>query len=125
VLGTGGISRPLQGARGRLIGVDVHRHPMDGSGSAPEWPPRFSNSELMRRTGTEGIETSRWLVMRGGRHDNVRGVQTHSPAPIPNAGAGVLVRENTLICVPPPPARTCAAACWWLPGWGDSRWRTC
>jgi protocatechuate 4,5-dioxygenase beta chain len=55
---------------------------------------RFSNAQIMRRAGTEGIETIMWLVMRGALTANVRVVHKHYHAPISNTGAGVLVLEN-------------------------------
>ena len=65
--------------------------------SDPEWLTQFSNSEIMRRTGTEGIETIMWLVMRGALQENVKIIHKHYHAPISNTGAGVLVLENTFI----------------------------
>jgi len=49
------------------------------------------------RTGTEGIETIMWLVMRGALQENVNVIHKHYHAPISNTGAGVLVLENTFI----------------------------
>jgi protocatechuate 4,5-dioxygenase beta chain len=49
----------------------------------------------MERTGTEGIETIMWLVMRGALRDDARVVHKHYHAPISNTGAGVLLLDNT------------------------------
>ena len=97
VLGTGGMSHQLQGERAGLIDVDFDLETMDRIASDPEWFTQFSNTEIMRRTGTEGIETIMWLVMRGALQDNVKVVHKHYHAPISNTGAGVLVLENTFI----------------------------
>ena len=97
VLGTGGMSHQLQGERAGLIDVDFDLETMDRIASDPEWFTEFSNSEIMRRTGTEGIETIMWLVMRGALQDNVKVIHKHYHAPISNTGAGVLVLENTFI----------------------------
>jgi protocatechuate 4,5-dioxygenase, beta chain len=97
VLGTGGMSHQLQGERAGLIDVDFDLETMDRIASDPEWFTQFSNSEIMRRTGTEGIETIMWLVMRGALQENVKIVHKHYHAPISNTGAGVLVLENTFI----------------------------
>jgi len=64
------------------------------SASDPEWLTQFTNSQIMRRTGTEGIETIMWLVMRGALQDAPRLVHKHYHVPISNTGAGVLVLEN-------------------------------
>jgi protocatechuate 4,5-dioxygenase beta chain len=70
---------------------------MDRIASDPEWFTQFSNTDILRRTGTEGIETIMWLVMRGALQDNVKVVHKHYHAPISNTGAGVLVLENTFL----------------------------
>ena len=72
ILGTGGMSHQLQGERAGLIDVDFDLETMDRIASDPEWLTQFSNAEIMRRTGTEGIETIMWLVMRGALQDNVK-----------------------------------------------------
>jgi len=97
ILGTGGMSHQLQGERAGLIDVDFDLETMDRIASDPEWFTKFSNTEIMRRTGTEGIETIMWLVMRGALQDSVKIVHKHYHAPISNTGAGVLVLENTFI----------------------------
>jgi protocatechuate 4,5-dioxygenase beta chain len=97
VIGTGGLSHQLQGERAGLIDVDFDLECMDRIASDPEWLTRFTNSQIMRRTGTEGIETIMWLVMRGALQDNVKVIHKHYHAPISNTGAGVLVLENTFV----------------------------
>lgn len=94
VLGTGGMSHQLQGERAGLIDVDFDLECMDKIANDPEWMTQFSNAEIMRRAGTEGIETIMWLVMRGALQANVKVVHKHYHAPISNTGAGVLVLEN-------------------------------
>jgi protocatechuate 4,5-dioxygenase, beta chain len=94
VFGTGGLSHQLQGERAGLIDVEFDLQCMDKIANDPEWMTQFSNSEIMRRTGTEGIETIMWLVMRGALQSNVKVVHKHYHAPISNTGAGVLVLEN-------------------------------
>ena len=49
------------------------------------------------RTGTEGIETIMWLVMRGALQENVNVIHKHYHAPISNTGADVLVLQNAFI----------------------------
>jgi protocatechuate 4,5-dioxygenase beta chain len=94
VLGTGGMSHQLQGERAGLIDVDFDLDCMEKIANDPLWMTRFSNAQIMRRAGTEGIETIMWLVMRGALTANVRVVHKHYHAPISNTGAGVLVLEN-------------------------------
>lgn len=94
ILGTGGMSHQLQGERAGLIDVDFDLECMDRIAEDPEWMTRFSNAEIIRRAGTEGIETIMWLVMRGALRDRVNVVHKHYHAPISNTGAGVMVLEN-------------------------------
>jgi len=94
IFGTGGLSHQLQGERAGLIDVDFDLECIEKIATEPEWLTRFSNSEIMRKTGTEGIETIMWLVMRGALQDDARVVHKHYHAPISNTGAGVLVLEN-------------------------------
>jgi len=94
VFGTGGLSHQLQGERAGLIDVEFDLDCMEKIANDPQWMTRFSNSEIMRRAGTEGIETIMWLVMRGALQSNVKVVHKHYHVPISNTGAGVLVLEN-------------------------------
>ena len=95
VLGTGGMSHQLQGERAGLIDVDFDLECMEKIVSEPEWLTRFSNDEIMEKTGTEGIETIMWLVMRGALKDKVNVLHKHYHVPVSNTGAGVLLLENT------------------------------
>ena len=95
VLGTGGMSHQLQGERAGLIDVDFDLECMEKIVSEPEWLTQFSNDEIMEKTGTEGIETIMWLVMRGALKDKVNVLHKHYHVPVSNTGAGVLLLENT------------------------------
>ena len=94
VFGTGGMSHQLQGERAGIIDMDFDLECMRQIINDPEWLTRFSNAEIMKIAGTEGIEIIMWLVMRGALHANVKVVHKHYHAPISNTGAGVLVLEN-------------------------------
>ena len=94
IFGTGGLSHQLQGERAGLIDVDFDLECIEKIATEPEWMTQFSNSEIMARAGTEGIETIMWLVMRGALQDDAKVIHKHYHAPISNTGAGVLVLEN-------------------------------
>ena len=94
MFGPGGLAHQLQGDRAGLIDVDFDLECIEKIATEPEWMTQFSNSEIMARAGTEGIETIMWLVMRGALHNDARVVHKHYHAPISNTGAGVLVLEN-------------------------------
>ena len=94
VFGTGGMSHQLQGERAGLINVDFDLECIDKIAEDPEWLTNFSNTEIMREAGTEGIETIMWLVMRGALNEGAKVIHKHYHAPISNTGSGVLVMEN-------------------------------
>ena len=94
ILGTGGMSHQLQGERAGIIDVEFDLECMDKIATEPEWMTQFSNAEIIRRAGSEGIETIMWLVMRGALKDDAAVLHKHYHAPISNTGAGVLVLDN-------------------------------
>lgn len=94
IFGTGGMSHQLQGERAGLINVEFDMECLEKIATDPEWFTQFSNSEIMERAGTEGIETIMWLVMRGAVEENAKLVHKHYHAPISNTGSGVMVLEN-------------------------------
>ncbi len=96
ILGTGGMSHQLQGERAGMIDVDFDLECMEHIIDDPEWFANFSNSEIMERAGTEGIETIMWLVMRGALQQDVEVVHKHYHVPVSNTGAGVLVLDNRM-----------------------------
>jgi protocatechuate 4,5-dioxygenase, beta chain len=93
IVGTGGMSHQLQGERAGIINVDFDLECIENIIHNPEWLTRISNSEIMRRAGTEGIETIMWMVMRGALGEKVKLLHKHYHAPISNTGAGVLLLE--------------------------------
>ena len=94
IAGTGGMSHQLQGERAGIIDVEYDLACMDSIINNPEWFYRQSNDEIMEKSGTEGIETIMWLVMRGAMGDAVNCLHKHYHAPISNTGAGVVLLEG-------------------------------
>ena len=94
IFGTGGMSHQLQGERAGHIDVDFDLQCMHSVIHDPEWLADLSIDEIIRRAGTEGVETIMWLAMRGALHPQVNVVHKHYHVPISNTGAGVLVLEN-------------------------------
>ncbi len=94
IFGTGGMSHQLQGERAGHIDVDFDLQCMESLITDPEWLAGLSNSHIIEKAGTEGIEIIMWLVMRGALQANVNVVHKHYHVPVSNCGAGVLVLEN-------------------------------
>ncbi len=91
IIGTGGLSHQLQGERSGLIDVDFDLQCMEKIIDDPEWMTQLTNTEIMEKAGTEGIEVIMWLVMRGALSEKVNVLHKHYHAPISNTGAGVLL----------------------------------
>lgn len=91
IFGTGGLSHQLQGERAGIIDVEFDMECMDYIVNDPDKMAAISNSEIMERGGTEGIEVIMWMVMRGALAPNVNVLHKHYHAPISNTGAGVLL----------------------------------
>jgi protocatechuate 4,5-dioxygenase beta chain len=96
VLGTGGMSHQLQGERAGLIDVEFDLQCMNSIINDPEWLAGMTNTEIIEKAGTEGVEIIMWLIMRGALHANVNAVHKHYHAPISNTGAGLLALENAI-----------------------------
>lgn len=94
IFGTGGMSHQLQGERAGHIDVEFDLKCMESIIDNPEWMASLSNTEIIEKAGTEGIEVIMWLVMRGALQDKVNVVHKHYHVPVSNTGAGVLVLEN-------------------------------
>ena len=94
IFGTGGMSHQLQGERAGFIDVDFDLQCMSSVINDPEWLASLSIDDIIRKAGTEGVETIMWLAMRGALHPNVKVVHKHYHVPISNTGAGVLALEN-------------------------------
>ncbi|MFQ5659412.1 MAG: class III extradiol dioxygenase family protein [Gammaproteobacteria bacterium] len=94
VFGTGGMSHQLQGERAGFINKEFDRMFMEKLISDPLALTRYSHSDYMEYSGTEGIELIMWLVMRGALSDKVATVHRHYHVPVSNTAAGILVLEN-------------------------------
>ncbi|WP_029131675.1 class III extradiol dioxygenase family protein [Sedimenticola selenatireducens] len=91
IFGTGGLSHQLQGERAGIIDVEFDMECMEYIVNDPDKMTAFSNTEIMEKAGTEGIEVIMWMVMRGALAPNVNVLHKHYHAPISNTGAGVLL----------------------------------
>jgi len=95
VVGTGGMSHQLDGERAGFINREFDMMCMDKLTSDPEYLTRYSNEELVRMAGTQGVEILMWLIARAALTGEVSGVHRHYHIPISNTAAGVMVLENT------------------------------
>jgi protocatechuate 4,5-dioxygenase beta chain len=93
VLGTGGMSHQLSGARAGHINRDFDMAFLERITNDPDGLAQMPHVEYIREAGSEGVELVMWLVMRGALGDDVREVYRHYHVPASNTAAGLLVLE--------------------------------
>jgi protocatechuate 4,5-dioxygenase beta chain len=93
VIGTGGMSHQLQGARAGLINQDFDHEFLDAIGPDPQKLTGLTVSDYIRLAGSEGSELVMWMVMRGALPESVRTSYRFYHAPISSTGGGVIVLE--------------------------------
>jgi len=93
VLGTGGLSHQLDGARAGFINKQFDHLCLEQLVSDPEALTRYSNIELVELAGTQGIEILMWIAARATLLGDVTQVHRNYHVPISNTASGVLVME--------------------------------
>jgi protocatechuate 4,5-dioxygenase beta chain len=96
VVGTGGLSHQLDGARAGFINKDFDLKFMDSLVADPTWATKYSITDLVELTGTQGVELLMWLATRGALSGTVRKVHANYHIPISNTAAGLMVLENAV-----------------------------
>lgn len=94
LLGTGGMSHQLAGARAGFVNPEFDHMFLDAIASDPEKLASLSREEYISQAGSEGIELIMWLVMRGALNDRVRTVHTAYHVPASNTAAGLALFDN-------------------------------
>lgn len=94
ILGTGGLSHQLQGARAGFINREADIAWLDGIAAEPHAYRAMSRHDYVEQFGAEGAELIMWLVMRGAMNPRVRLVHKHYHAPASMTGVGMVVLEN-------------------------------
>lgn len=94
VLGTGGLSHQLQGARAGFINREADAAFLRDIAAEPAKLAGWSREDYVERFGSEGAELIMWLVMRGAMDPEVHVRHTHYFAPASMTGAGMIVLEN-------------------------------
>lgn len=94
VIGTGGLSHQLQGARAGFVNPDADQAFLADIASNPDKLAAMSREDYVRLYGEEGAELIMWLVMRGAMDREVDVKHTHYYVPASMTGAGMVVLEN-------------------------------
>lgn len=94
VIGTGGLSHQLQGARAGFTNPEADREFLRDIAVNPGRLAALSREDYVRLFGSEGAELMMWLVMRGAMDPDVVVKHSHYFVPASMTGAGMLVLEN-------------------------------
>jgi protocatechuate 4,5-dioxygenase beta chain len=66
---------------------------MDSMVNDPAWATKYSTTELVELSGTQGVELLNWVVARGTLPDKVRKQHANYHIPISNTATGMMVLE--------------------------------
>ncbi|ODU02758.1 MAG: protocatechuate 3,4-dioxygenase [Pseudonocardia sp. SCN 72-86] len=94
ILGTGGMSHQLAGARAGFINPEFDAMFLDAIENHPEKLAALSREDFIQQAGSEGIELIMWLVMRGAMNAQVRKVHSAYHVPASNTAAGLALFDN-------------------------------
>lgn len=93
VLGTGGMSHQLAGARAGLINEPFDRMFLEKIETDPEALAALSREEYVEQAGSEGIELIMWLVMRGAIGPGATRIHETYHVPASNTAAALALFE--------------------------------
>jgi protocatechuate 4,5-dioxygenase beta chain len=95
VMGTGGLSHQLDGARAGFINREFDLECMNKIAGDPESLAHYSTSDLVRLAGSQGVEILNWLTMRGALTGVVTERHRNYHVPISNTAAATMILENS------------------------------
>lgn len=94
IFGTGGLSHQLQGERAGVLNAEYDEKWLDMLIDEPHKCKLISRTELLRETGSEGVEILMWQVMRGALTEEVEVKYRFTHLPCSNTNYGLLVLED-------------------------------
>jgi protocatechuate 4,5-dioxygenase beta chain len=98
VLGTGGMSHQLDGARAGFINVEFDRFCLDHLANDPEALAEHDPLDLVELAGSQGVEIINWIAARGALGESVTELASNYHVPISNtAGATLLLEANAVV----------------------------
>jgi len=95
VVGSGGLSHQLDGARAGFINKTFDLLCMQQLVEDPNALTEYSSLDLVELAGSQGVELLNWIAMRGALSGNVRKLHSNYHIPISNTATGVLLLENS------------------------------
>ena len=93
VIGTGGLSHQLDGARAGFMNPDYDLFCLDHLARDPDALTRHSIHEIVRLSGTQGVEVLNWIAARGALGEGAHEIHRNYHLPISNTAGATLVLE--------------------------------
>ncbi|MBU6472247.1 MAG: protocatechuate 3,4-dioxygenase, partial [Alphaproteobacteria bacterium] len=94
VIGTGGLSHQLDGARAGFINKEFDMECIDKITANPEGLINYTVDDIVRLSGTQGVELLNWIAMRGALLGRVSKAFCNYHIPISNTASALLVLDN-------------------------------
>jgi protocatechuate 4,5-dioxygenase beta chain len=94
VVGTGGLSHQLDGARAGFVNKEFDALCLDKIVADPEALTRYSIHELVELSGSQGVEFLNWIAMRGALTGRVSELNRNYHIPVSNTAAATVVYDN-------------------------------
>jgi len=94
VIGTGGLSHQLDGARAGFINKAFDRECLDHIAHEPDALTLYSIHDLVKLSGSQGVEILNWIAMRGALTGRVEKLHENYHVPISNTASGLVLLEN-------------------------------
>jgi protocatechuate 4,5-dioxygenase beta chain len=94
VVGTGGLSHQLDGARAGFVNKEFDALCLDKIVADPEALTRYSIHELVELSGSQGVEFLNWMAMRGALTGRVSELNRNYHIPVSNTAAATVVYDN-------------------------------
>jgi protocatechuate 4,5-dioxygenase, beta chain len=93
VIGTGGLSRQLDGERAGFMNAEYDRFWLDNLENDPDALTKDSIHEIVRQAGTQGVEVLNWIAARGALGPAAREIHRNYHIPISNTAAATVLYE--------------------------------
>lgn len=93
IVGTGGLSHQLDGERAGFMNPDYDAFCMDHLATDPDSLTRDSIREIVRLSGSQGVEILNWIAARGALGPGAREIHRNYHLPISNTAAATMVLE--------------------------------
>jgi protocatechuate 4,5-dioxygenase, beta chain len=94
VVGTGGLTHQLDGARAGFINKEFDLMCLEKLVHQPEALTRYAIPQLVELAGSQGVELLNWIAMRGALTGRVSQVHANYHIPISNTASALLVLDN-------------------------------